>query len=965
MIANPNKPQEILELEDLYGIELHETKEVRHDEPSTYTLDKNRHVTELNLSNNSISEIKGLDKFTSLTLLYMSDNKITEIKNLDKLTSLINLHLGQNAITEIKNLDNLANLMVLLLNGNQITEIKNLESLTELEMLFLGNNSITEIKNLETLTKLEKLSLWSNGISEIKNIDKLTALTYLDLWNNFITEIKNLENLTSLTELDLANNDINETKSLSNLSVLRSLKKLTIGENPFVTSTGLKLDDDENHLDVIHSYLQRQSETDKIEIRLPAKVLLLGNHSSGKTTFLNYFLDGVIPTKASSSTHVLSIHNYPKTPSRHLPEAVLYDFGGQDYYHGVYRAFLTNDAINLIFWQLDTDNNNLSEDNSGRATQTQNFDREYWIAQMKYFDNEIKLHLIQSHADEHKESHISNTVLDKSIANEFFIALSKSTTKSQQASLSYLTESLKEHIEKNRIKREEPQWYIDFLNYISKSRAKSKTRLSTIKKYYKRVNPDDELFKAELHQLSQQGLILYYRDIKELKGVAWLNPSKTIASIHSDILNVERIKDAKGIVSKETFETFCDNHIRLMLLVNKVIFYDKVEEIYIIPGYLPRAKENKDEFFYFFDFTVPNVVLKFEYFIPFGLINQLICAYGALQELKKYWRDVLIFTTDARQTKILIKLDFSKLEIKLYVVSNVTNRNKRIREIEKIFLDDILAFYHDEVSYCSKLLPANEKDETVEKVEENKKDEKYAKPRDLYLSLDDQYFIHLPTLDDESKTHDKILSYRRQENKLDKSDPMSKPSISYAHLTKNTKVKSMKKIFISYSRKDVDYKDELKKHLNLLKIFDIADNWSCESIKIGLWEQQIQKELEEADLIIYMLSANFFTSQYILEHEVLEGMSQIANDNRKKIVNVIVSDFIGFDAVKKELLDTFNEQQKAILQLGDYQYLPYGIIKNDVTGKSEEKIIPLVEQTASTIDNSFVQITKKVVEALK
>jgi hypothetical protein len=44
-------------------------------------------------------------------------------------------------------------------------------------------------------------------------------------------------------------------------------------------------------------------------------------------------------------------------------------------------------------------------------------------------------------------------------------------------------------------------------------------------------------------------------------------------------------------------------------------------------------------------------------------------------------------------------------------------------------------------------------------------------------------------------------------------------------------------------------------------------------INIGKWHDQIQKELEEIDFIIFMLSANFFSSNYFLENEVKRGTS--------------------------------------------------------------------------------------------
>ncbi len=165
-----------------------------------------------------------------------------------------------------------------------------------------------------------------------------------------------------------------------------------------------------------------------------------------------------------------------------------------------------------------------------------------------------------------------------------------------------------------------------------------------------------------------------------------------------------------------------------------------------------------------------------------------------------------------------------------------------------------------------------------------------------------------------------------------------------------------KKIFISYSRKDVEYKNELKKHLSLLGLTNIIDTWSCEDITIGLWEQQIQKNLNDSDLIIYMLSANFFTSSYIIEQEVQAVM---ANGPRQNILCVIVSQI-------PDLLNIpDNSKQKYVITLSRYQHLPYGQVKNEVTGQTEEKIVPLKDYrnvTGKSIENAFTQIVKKIIE---
>jgi len=119
----------------------------------------------LKLSNNRITEIKGLETLTNLQYLSLYDNQITEIKGLDTLVNLQELSLTNNQITEIKGLKTLANLQILSLTHNLITEIKELETLVNLRELWIYNNKIIEVKGLKTLVNLQKLHLDHNQIT--------------------------------------------------------------------------------------------------------------------------------------------------------------------------------------------------------------------------------------------------------------------------------------------------------------------------------------------------------------------------------------------------------------------------------------------------------------------------------------------------------------------------------------------------------------------------------------------------------------------------------------------------------------------------------------------------------------------------------------------------------------------------------------------------------------------------------
>jgi internalin A len=77
-------------------------------------------LTELDLYDNQISDIKPLESLNNLTLLSLDNNKISDIKPLESLTNLTSLSLHNNLLGDIKPLESLTKLTVLYLSGNPI-----------------------------------------------------------------------------------------------------------------------------------------------------------------------------------------------------------------------------------------------------------------------------------------------------------------------------------------------------------------------------------------------------------------------------------------------------------------------------------------------------------------------------------------------------------------------------------------------------------------------------------------------------------------------------------------------------------------------------------------------------------------------------------------------------------------------------------------------------------------------------
>ncbi len=76
-------------------------------------------------------------------------------------------------------------------------------------------------------------------------------------------------------------------------------------------------------------------------------------------------------------------------------------------------------------------------------------------------------------------------------------------------------------------------------------------------------------------------------------------------------------------------------------------------------------------------------------------------------------------------------------------------------------------------------------------------------------------------------------------------------------------------VFISYSHKDEEWKDRLATQLGVLQREGLLDLWDDSRIEAGTdWKPQIDQALYAASVAVLIVSANFLTSQFILDEEV-------------------------------------------------------------------------------------------------
>ena len=95
------------------------------------------------------------------------------------------------------------------------------------------------------------------------------------------------------------------------------------------------------------------------------------------------------------------------------------------------------------------------------------------------------------------------------------------------------------------------------------------------------------------------------------------------------------------------------------------------------------------------------------------------------------------------------------------------------------------------------------------------------------------------------------------------------------------------KVFISYSHQDEHYRQELEKHLSILKRNGDIDTWTDRKIIVGEnWEGKISTELLNAQIILLLISPDFLASDYCYDVEMKTAIER--HNNKEAIVVPII-----------------------------------------------------------------------------
>ncbi|MHC9063716.1 leucine-rich repeat domain-containing protein [Nitrospira sp. CMX1] len=283
--------------------------------------------------------------------------------------------------------------------------------------LDLGNLELTEVPTeLFELTHLRELNLGSwyldkdgkyqescNGDSNSSNslgvlpstFGALPSLLMLSLAGNPITDLSPLQACTALQQLNCAGTQVTDLSPLISIPSLQrfigddchlkdfprrllfreNLQKLVLHETtiPGIPTEVLSADLFSSCLEELRAHLV-DVESGSEEIR-EVKLVVLGNGRVGKTQICRR-LRGLPYDDTVVSTHGINVTAEPWADSTNEEILNIWDFGGQDIYHGAHTLFMKTSAVFLIAWHPDFET---TGEQSADGIWFRNYPLPYWL----------------------------------------------------------------------------------------------------------------------------------------------------------------------------------------------------------------------------------------------------------------------------------------------------------------------------------------------------------------------------------------------------------------------------------------------------------------------------------------------------------------------------------------------------------------------------------------------------------
>jgi internalin A len=855
------------------------------------------------------------------------------------------------SISDISNLSVLHNLRELNISNNAVSDLTPLGELGDLQLLQMNNNCVEDLRPLSHLTNLRFLFASNNNIQNVEPIARL-KLDALDLHSNRISDLRPLRSLINKIGIHFSSWGVNT---------------ITIKNNPLTTPPADIVVQGEKS---VLNYFQQLDAEERVKLdayeNRDIKLILVGNSNVGKSTLAHWLLNREVRHDIAS-THWLKELEWSAQHNGDSYRVRIFDFGGQEYYHDTHPIFFTSNTAYIVLW--DKQSNALQEqkieqrqsDGSLKEVVINNFPLAYWL-------DSITVHSRGGKTDPEKDIEAAKLALlgggpyqrnpRQSAPNLFFtqttpqpsvlVVQNKVDTKSDRVfineeylashytniaefapisvhhniGLSFLNESLFNVFKTLAVVQKYPGAWGIVKEALARGASQPRYTLSEFKTFCNeevikyansrgiaRKTLNEVLFTdSDVLQFAQFlrdiGLALYFPGNSQLSDRIYLDKINILGSVYKLLEKLESregkfsAEDAAKVLGVSANDDRVIDTIGLMQQF-KIIFPHPSGKGYIAPLYLPKKPIYIVEMFrplfhtpvyrYFFKTDInKNVVLEF-----FSRYGAHVLKDESGEGRNYFWRDGLILKGPSSQDLVMVEfISASKLNAQSSIDVYKIKGNE-----DETFLKEVVKVL-DELSEGWEAYPSvscNGKDFVeLREIRENEKQGNWV----FKHSTTGKYF--------------KLAQFKKY---------LAEPS-------------KVKRIFISYSKQDFAYVQRFIDHLAGMQRDGKVSHWFCSEMEAGAeWNPTIQKQMDEADIICFMISPNFMKTPFIQEHEVPKAFERKDRDPNFKIIPVIL-DFCRWKTTRYDLTR--------------FQALPY-TAKPIVDFKNENKAWYLVEESLRLI----------------
>jgi len=346
------------------------------------------HVTELNCRDTSIADLSPVASLSALRTLFCWSTQIADLSPLTSLSALRSLNCWNTRIADLSPLGSLSALRYLNCSHTQVIDLSPLASLSALQSFTCWRTRVVDLSPLGSLSALQSLHFSHTQVSDLSPLASISSLRSLFCSH---TRVESLSPLTSHLALQSLNCSYTKVTDIAALSDLRHLERLYIRglqlshipELLLVSKALGKLDfrggrldgvpaellGDINCIEALRSHFRDLAEGEE---DLPdVKVIVLGNGRIGKTQLCGQ-LKGEPYEKGAESTHGILV----SSAKLGMDRLHLWDFGGQELYHGTHALFMRTRAVFVVLWTPDSEN---QQEHEWQGMTFRNHRLEYWL----------------------------------------------------------------------------------------------------------------------------------------------------------------------------------------------------------------------------------------------------------------------------------------------------------------------------------------------------------------------------------------------------------------------------------------------------------------------------------------------------------------------------------------------------------------------------------------------------------